>query len=245
MLKIAICDDDPVFLFQTRALIERWNDHRQELIIREFENGDALINSLKELSYDIMFLDVIMPLFNGIEVAREIRKYDSTSKIIFLTSSPEFALDSYSVKAANYLLKPVEPAKLFQALDDIVTNLPHSTHSITVKTASAIHRVQLQNIEYLEAQNKHVLFILSNGTTLDAIEPLHVYSNRLLVDKSFFKCHRSYIINLHQVASYTSKEIQTHSGARLPIARACQHEFEKAYQSAVRQNDVHSRFYKK
>lgn len=240
MLKIAICDDDPIYLFQTRTLIERWNNHRQELIINEFDNGDALIDSLKDFSYDIMFLDVIMPLFNGIEVAHEIRKYDSTSKIIFLTSSPEFAVDSYSVKATNYLLKPFEPAKLYQALDDVVGSLPNATHSITVKTASAIHRIALQNIEYLEAQNKHVLFVLSNGTTLDAIEPLHVYSDRLLANNSFFKCHRSYVVNLQHVASYTPKEIQTHSGARLPIARTCQHEFEKAYRATIRQDDVRS-----
>lgn len=240
MLKIAICDDDPVFLFQTRALIERWNNHRQELIIREFENGDSLIQSLKELTYDIIFLDVIMPLLNGIEVAREIRKHDSTSKIIFLTSSPEFAVDSYSVKAANYLLKPVEPLKLFQSLDDIVANLPHSTHSIAVKTAGGIHRIKLQNIEYIEAQNKHVLFVLTGGTTLETIEPLHIYSDRLLIDKSFFKCHRSYVVNMHHIDSYTPKEIQTYSGSRIPISRACQHEFEAAYLSMIRQDEIYS-----
>lgn len=240
MLRIAICDDDPVFLFQTHALIDRWNNHQQDLIIRDFENGDALIQSLKEFTYDIVFLDVIMPFLNGIEVAQEIRKHDSTSKIIFLTSSPEFAVDSYSVKAANYLLKPVEPDKLFQALNDIMANLPRSTRSIAVKTANGIHRIKLQDIEYIEAQNKHVLFILTNGTALESIEPLHIYSDRLLTDKRFFKCHRSYVVNMQHIDSYTAKEIHTHSGSRIPISRACQREFDTAYLSMIHQDEVHS-----
>ena len=61
-----------------------------------------------------------MPTLNGIEVARKIRQNDKTVKIVFLTSSSEFAVDSYTVKANDYLLKPIEPTKLFDCLDELI-----------------------------------------------------------------------------------------------------------------------------
>ncbi len=229
MLRIAICDDDPDFSFQMRSLLERWNNQKYVFSIEEFEDGDSLIKAHKETPFDIIFLDIIMPLFNGIEAAREIRAHDQSSKIIFLTSSPEFAVDSYTVKATNYLLKPIEPEKLFLCLKEVVENITQSARSIIIKSNHATHRIELRNIEYIEAQNKHVLFTLTDGNTVASIDPLYTYTDSFLLADGFFKCHRSYIVNIHQIDSYTSKEIKMHSGFRIPISRTCQHEFESAY----------------
>ena len=82
--------------------------------------------------FDIILLDVVMPLLNGIEAANELREKDKNVKIVFLTSSPEFAVASYTVKASNYLLKPVEPAKLFACLDELIIEI-HSENIISNK----------------------------------------------------------------------------------------------------------------
>lgn len=108
MLKIAICDDSPLFLEQTRSAVLKWSDENQistKLYI--YENGDELIATNMAEPFHIILLDILMPLLNGMDTARELRQYDKTVKIIFLTSSPEFALESYDVKAYSYLLKPV------------------------------------------------------------------------------------------------------------------------------------------
>ena len=97
MLKIAVCDDDKAFLLQIKSLIQQWENKPNLLNIEVFEDGDTLIHAHNESSFHIILLDVVMPLLNGIEVAKEIREHDTSVKIAFLTSSPEFAVDSYTV----------------------------------------------------------------------------------------------------------------------------------------------------
>lgn len=162
MLRIAICDDMSEFLLSTKIQLEQWKDKPEELIIELFNNGDSLIEAHIANPYDIIFLDVLMPLLNGIETASEIRKHDRSVKIVFLTSTSAFAVDSYTVHADNYLLKPV-------------------------------------------AQDK------------------------LLLEDGFFKCHRSYIVNIYRIVTYMQKEIRMQSGFRIPVSRSCHAEFESAY----------------
>lgn len=233
MLKIAVCDDQPGFLAEINKLLTQWQNRPQGLMTTCFTDGDALIAAHQVAPFDIILLDVVMPLVNGIETAREIRAFDKGVKLIFLTSSPEFAVESYTVKANNYLLKPVDPHALYHCLDELVEELRSSIRSITVKCADATHRVALDQIEYIEAQNKHTIIALSGGKSIEAIELMNVYESKLLPISGFFKCHRSYIANLHQIDSYTSKEIKTRSGWRIPISRNAQREFEDAYFSAI------------
>ena len=85
------------------------------------------------------------------------------------------------------------------------------------------------DIEFIEAQNKHTLFTLSNKQTLESIESLYIHSDKLILADGFFKCHRSYIVNINHIDTYTSKEIRMYSGYRIPISRNCQSDFENAY----------------
>ena len=130
MIRIAICDDETTFLTQIHSIISAWHYTTSPLLIETFDNGDALLKSHAKSPYDIILLDIIMPMFNGIEVAREIRKHDISVKIVFLTSSPEYAVDSYTVKATNYLLKPIDSQKLHQCLEELCNDLVKDTQKI-------------------------------------------------------------------------------------------------------------------
>ena len=230
MLRIAICDDETTSLTQIHSLISAWHYDSAPLLIETFDNGDALLKSHVKSPYDILFLDIIMPMFNGIEVAREIRKHDTSVKIVFLTSSPEYAVDSYTVKATNYLLKPIESLKLHACLEELCNDLVKANQKIIhIRCANAIHKVALYDIEYAEAQNKHTLFTLKNKQLLESTELLSVYRDRLTLTDGFFKCHRSYIVNINHIDTYTTKEIRMRSGYRIPISRNCQYDFENTY----------------
>lgn len=229
MLKIAICDDTRSFLTDTQTLIQQWPNRPEGMSVCLFSDADALIEAHKTAPFDIILLDVVMPLLNGIDAASEIRKQDRSVKIVFLSVSPEFAVDSYSVKADNYLLKPVNKQQFFACLDEIYGEILELAKTITVKSNDAVHRIKLQDIEYLEAQGKSVLFSFSDGRMIYGAEPLYVYEKSLLLENGFFKCHRSYLVNIHKIRTYTAKEITTNSGSRIPISRGCQKEFETAY----------------
>lgn len=229
MFRIALCDDEPIFLFQMQAFIDRWNEKPDEFQIEAFHDGDSLLHAHKESPFDIILLDVVMPLLNGIDTAKEIRRHDTAVKIVFLTGTPDYAVDSYTVKADNYLLKPIEPQQLFSCLTELCTELLQNSPCIMFKCANSMRKIPIQQIEYIEAQNKHVLLMLTNGVTLHSAVPLRSMENELPIPNVFFKCHRSYIVNLYQVQTYTNKEITMHSGLRIPISRSCQSAFEAAY----------------
>lgn len=228
MIKIAICDDMNNCLIEAKDMIMKWKCP-DEVLIKTYKDADALMNAHASMSFDMIFLDVIMPLLNGLEAAKELRQNDRNVKIVFLTTSTEYALDAYSVKADNYLLKPLKASQLYECLDTLYTDITTLDKTITVKTNHAIHRILLRNIEYIEAQNKQISFVLSDGTELLSVNPLYTYEDQLLLKDGFFKCHRSYIVNLYKIRTYTQKELIMRSGHVIPISRSCRKEFENAY----------------
>jgi len=232
-MRIAICDDDILFLKRIEQLIHDWGNKPASFNLQTFTDGDSLISMHRREPFDVILLDVIMPVLNGIGTAKEIRASDKSVKIIFLTSSSEFAVESYTVKADNYLLKPIQSETLYDTLNEIRTELLRKSHRITIKDLHAVYRIEVHNIEYIESQNKHIQFFLTDGRKLESTAPLYSYENDLLFEDGFFKCHRSYIVNIYHISSFTSKDIKMKSGTLIPVSRNVKKEFEEAYFSLL------------
>ena len=229
-MRIAICDDDSTQLKLTGKLIEAWASERNVAVnLFPFPNGDRLIHAHEKAPFDLLFLDIFMPGFTGMDVAKEIRHTDKKTDIVFLTSTPDFAVESYSVAAKNYLLKPVNEEALRATLDQILKNATRHRKSIVVKTGNAFHRLFLEEIEFVEAINRGTSFMLSNGETVQTARPFHEFENELAEESAFFKCHRSYIVNIMCIDTYAKNEIKMLSGKRIPISRSCSAAFEDVY----------------
>jgi DNA-binding LytR/AlgR family response regulator len=229
MLKIAVCDDDTLALKNTARLISAWSE--QSGIPTEtqlFTNGDELLAACSLTHIHLVFLDILMPLLSGIDAARELRQQSAATHIVFLTASPEFALDAFGVKAQGYLLKPISQKALWEALDDcskaVNTEPPH----LLIKSGFGYRKLYFQDIEYIEAQNKQVLLYLRTGDPVIAVETLYNIE-QACADGSFFKCHRSYLIYLPNVDRFSSTQVITKSGKTVPIARGCAKAFKEAY----------------
>lgn len=187
MLRIAMCDDSPEFMQSTGQLIRKWSEENNVPVdIFTFNDGDALIEKNMSFRMDIIFLDILMPVLNGMDTAKELRQRDTAAKIIFLTSSPEFALESYNIKAQDYLLKPVTYEKIKEALDECVKSLELEPMHLVLKTDTGYQKLYLQDIEYIEAQNKSVLFYLREGRKLAVAESLHSFEDKFAGSASFF-----------------------------------------------------------
>ena len=237
MMQIAICDDDESFLQNAFSIIKRWSEESGIPVkIFCFDNGDDLINQSNINHMDVIFLDIIMPLFNGMETAKELRKYDKSVNIIFLTSSPEFALESYEVKAGGYLLKPVVYDKLKKLLDDYSRSFDIEPKNLILKTQYGYQKLYYSDIEYIEAQNKSILFYLRNEKIVKTIETLRFFESKLNIEEGFFKCHRSYIVYIPNVDNFNTSEIITKSGKCIPIARGYGKVFKEAYFSFMFEN---------
>lgn len=230
LIKIAICDDDARWLESIKEDVSKWAfGYDIQVMIYIFDNGDQLLEHCRREHTDILLLDIMMPLLNGMDAAHEIREQDQHMKIIFLTSSPEFAIESYDVKASGYLLKPAPYEKLCAVLNDCVQTIDANPESITIRTESGYQNIYLYQIECVEAQNKKVVFTFSDGIVLETLGTLSSYEEILNCEKGFFKCHRSYLVYIPAVDHFTASEIMTKGGCRVPIARGKRKAFEEFY----------------
>lgn len=153
MIQSAFCDDDQTVLDQLSALLEKYRAQRcVQIQCTAFRSPlDLLAEIEKGTRYDILFLDVIMPAENGITAAKEIRQYDNVVKIIFLTSSAEFAVESYVVGAYFYQLKPIWKDSFFRLTDSVIAECRRADQrSLILRCKTGISRIDLDQLLYCE-----------------------------------------------------------------------------------------------
>ena len=239
MLKIAVCDDSRELLEKVeKDLHEYENVRNTPVTVHTYTNAVDLLDGLKKTDYDILILDIIMPGFTGMQAAHEIRKFNEEIKIIFLTSSKEFAIESYSVGAYYYLLKPVLNEKLFSVLDKVVSEITSKQESCVIYTHMGIVNIPFARIECLEVYNKHLVFHLSDGSTKETRGALTDYENVFLERKEFLKIHRSYILNMDYIHSIEAGEIATYSGKKFPVSRLLAKDIKEHYMNYMFTKEV-------
>ena len=123
MLRIAICDDQPDQIQSIRRSSETYCQNKHDTVSYEtFDKSFSFVDAIEQGAvFDIVLLDVCMPGILGTEVARELRKYNRATEIIFLTTSDEFAVDAFAVKATDYLLKPFTQSQFDKAMDRAIS----------------------------------------------------------------------------------------------------------------------------
>ena len=239
MLKIAVCDDSRELLEKVeKDLHEYENVRNTPATVHTYTNAVDLLDGRKKTDYDILILDIIMPGFTGMQAAHEIRKFNEEIKIIFLTSSKEFAIESYSVGAYYYLLKPVLNEKLFSVLDKVVSEIASKQESCVIYTHMGIVNIPFAKIECIEVYNKHLDFHLSDGSTKETRGALTDYENVFLERKEFLKIHRSYILNMDYIHSIEAGEIATYSGKRFPVSRLLAKDIKEHYMNYMFTKEV-------
>ncbi|AFQ43327.1 LytR/AlgR family response regulator transcription factor [Desulfosporosinus meridiei] len=234
MLHIAICDDNYNELLQINQIVEEFRaSHSSKYNIKcdIFSSSlDLLAATENRKSYDLLILDVVMPLMTGIEVATEIRQKSNLSKIIFLTSSREFAVDSYKVDAFYYLLKPISKEELMPILEKACTEIADEKEKgILVKCKTCLTKILLHNLEYTEVLGRTLFFHLTTGEVLESYGTMSQLENDLLRDKRFIKPHRSYIVNMDSIHRITDKDIITFSNKPIPVSRELYKTIKQAY----------------
>lgn len=121
--KIAICDDNAGEITAIQAMLERYARERElTFFVTPFRDGSGLLSAYADdgRHFDLIFLDVIMGEMNGIETAHRLRQYGAGAPIVFFTTSRDYAVESYEVEAAGYLMKPVAYDKLAAVLDRLL-----------------------------------------------------------------------------------------------------------------------------
>lgn len=223
MIHIAICDDSKQERQILAALFKRYQElHATPLQIHIFQNGFSLLDAIDQgKRFDITILDILMPGENGIEIARNIRASGADTEIIFLTSSPEYAVDSYEVKAQNYLLKPVTEEKFFASIDSILAELDEKDTAsfIIYTTEKQYSRIRVSSLVYGEVTHRTITLHLADQTMISAVMTFTEFQDILKAYPDFIYPHRSYVVNMHYIQYVTKSDIILTDGQKIPLSR--------------------------
>lgn len=232
MIKAAFCDDDMSVLGGLKSLFDQYCiEQNQEIEYTAFHSVLELMAEIeKGVRYDILFLDIIMPNENGINIAKEIRQYDSVVKIIFLTSSSEFAVQSYTVDAYFYQMKPIQEEEFFRLMDSVISECQkEQQHDLIVQCKNGLTRIDLERLEYCEVLGRTLLFHLENGKVLEGTGGMDKLYGQLSQYENFVRPHRSFLINMEFIQKISSKTITMESRAEIPIPHGKYSEIKSMY----------------
>lgn len=226
MLNIAICEDDKI---QRKNIIHITEKYLASISIKytifEFISGENLLSSKEK--YDIYLLDIQMDNTSGIDVARKIRMQHENSIIIFITGFKDYVFDAFDVNAFHYILKPVDESKFKEILSSAIKAISKKDKFLLAKTNGSSYKILFNDIMYIESNQRKVII----HTTYDMIEYYYKISDleKELLGDTFFRCHKSYIINFKYVQSFDNTLITLKNSEKVYISKYKFTEFSKAF----------------
>ncbi len=223
MLRIAICDDMKNELQNLVLMTNQFiTANSLDAEISEFSHPDVLLLAIQTENFNLYILDIVMPMINGLELGKEIRRLDREAQIIFTTTEPQFALQAYSANPINYLIKPIEKQQFFETLTLAVSKSKLvEDQTFTVKTSNSLRVIKLSDIVYCEYQSHRVIFNLLRGDEIISStirDNFLEYCTPILKDKHFIKCHTSFVINMRRVERFSKESFTMRGGNIVPIA---------------------------
>ncbi|WP_027623783.1 LytR/AlgR family response regulator transcription factor [Clostridium lundense] len=221
MIRIAICEDE----FKQRNMLKIILANEIKSIgidskINEFENGEKLLNSLKDdaLKFDIIFLDIQMNKISGIDAAKKIRENNKSTIIIFVTGFMDYVFEGYNVRAFNYILKPLKKDKIIKVFREALDSLDMLKNQVYILNyKNETHKINFDDVIYF-VSNRRIVKLVGKKAEHEFYAKLNDVEKELC-DKGFVRCHQSYLINLSNIKSIEQGYAITTLGDKLPISR--------------------------
>lgn len=227
-MRIAVCDDEPVAREEISTVIEDYIYERKFNI--DYELYDNYLMLEPEIDkFDIFIMDYQTPEIDGMTFAKMIRDSFGNDKfIIFVTSYREIVYDAFTVNAHRFLPKPIDRAKLFEALDACLAE-DNDNKNLIIRTDGFTNIIKASDIFYVEVAGKEsrIWFeddMISAYCTMSSLEDD-------LVDSDFFRVHRSYLVNMKKIKSFDSSRIELLNGKTIEISSRKYKAFCKKYLS--------------
>ena len=226
MLLIAVCDDMPIECADIAKQIENILKQSDiDFVIKKFFGGQELIQARE--GFDIIFLDIKMPKISGMDLAKKLREQGKQSLIIFITSASEYVFEAFDVEAFQYLLKPIQNDKLKIVLEKAIKRIQIdvNTDFLIISADRQTKKVFLKDILYIESVGR-IAKIHCNEGTLETYEQIGVLENKLS-GKSFFRCHKCFLVNLNYVDAFNRTEVSLENGEKIMLAKRRYEDFQK------------------
>lgn len=214
-MRIAVCEDNELHRDIFSCMLNRYATEKSlDFVIAPYDNGTGFLYDIEDGAYfDVVFLDIYMKDMLGIDTAHHLRANGYKGSIIFLTATPDFALESYDVGADGYLLKPLDYSKLETVLDGITNETIPCTYQICHR--SSVTNLAYHEILYIESQNTKCVIHTVSGENYSVYKTLNTIENELN-DQRFFRCHQSFLVNMVHIRQI-DKDFLLKNGERIPI----------------------------
>ncbi len=222
IIRCLIVDDEP----PAREIIRRYIEQVPTLrLAGECANAIQAFTLLQQRPVDLLFLDIRMPQLNGNDFLKTLKKQP---KVIFTTAYSEYALEGYELDAIDYLMKPVPFDRFLKAVNkayqqvDLKRDIPVATEEkknesfVYFRADRKMVKVMLQDIFYIESMKDYVKVFTSNGTIITKQSISSVEA--MLPEKNFIRTHRSFIVSLDKIKSFTSELIEI-STTEIPVGK--------------------------
>ena len=223
MIRIAICDDETHMADHIKTMaFNFFRKKNREISLRIFLSGEELLNYDGQI--DILFLDIQMKGMDGMETARRLRAEKFQGFLIFITVLKERVFQSFEVQAYDYLVKPVEEKQLEKTMERLLVSMRSAgEESLFVQRGHEGRIIQKGEIVFCEIIDRKIYLNLDSGEVLDYYERIENLETKL--DDRFFRCHRSYLINLKHLKGYKNGTAYMDNGKEVPVSRLRSKEF--------------------
>lgn len=222
MFRIVLCDDDQSFIKNLSALIEKsLAQIGQKCKIHTFTAMEQISDQLLS-SCDIAFLDIDFTgkPYNGLDIARRLRKFRTDSVIIFVTNYVEYAPEGYEVQAFRYVLKSDVASKLDGYLQQGIQKLEQARETMKIQINGEIIDIPLNDILYIESQLHSVNVYVQRKAPHPSLKVYTFYASisnleQQLEPQGFLRVHKSYLVNMRHIRRYQCQEVELSNGAKL------------------------------
>jgi two-component system LytT family response regulator len=207
------------------------------IIIDKCKDLPTGVKSIKKNNPDIVFLDIEMPGYSGLQLLDFFNEDEVNFSIVFTTAFNDYAIKAFELSAIDYLLKPLQEDKLQGALEKfkrlknhhssknlsvLKNNLNNNlSRKIAIPVANGLEIVKLQDLNYFQAEGSYTKIFLRSQTPILVSKKLKYFEDLLEEDSSFIRCHRSYIVNIHSIKKYVKSDggmLVIEDGSELPIS---------------------------
>lgn len=180
-----------------------------------YDSGKRFLDS--KVKYDLVFLDIVMEGLNGIETARRLRERDMSCLIVFLTGSSEYAWEAFPVHPFDYLLKPVNQARLEQVLGEARRALERGERVLPLKVGRQMEAVSVLTVRHVCARDHYVFVALTDGRELKCYMKFGEIQTMLGEEPQFLACNRGVLINMDEVRSFDGECFVMNDGQRFAV----------------------------
>ena len=232
MIRIAICDDEKKILDEVSGYIKNYAEKKsKEIEVFRFDSAALLIGALEDgKSFDIFVLDVYIGDERGTVLARDIRKLGIESPIVFATTSVEHAPESYETGTLRYLIKPINPAKFYEAMDAALASVEKiSQRLIKMKTENGLESINVSHIICSEVHDHYQYVTMYNGTQIKIRMTVTELFTMLSGYGGFIRIGSAYIINLRHVKNVSRTEVCLYNDVSIQIPRGKHAEIKNAF----------------